>query len=107
MRVTHEDLDRRVEAVEIALSNGVERFQGVEDRLDSIIASVDRMAETIAPIRDDISTIKEMTGGWKAIGTVGKFIKWVGVLAASFTGIIGFMILAAKAFAATVMKNIL
>lgn len=103
MRVTHEDLDRRVEAVEIALSNGVERFQGVEDRLDSIIASVDRMAETIAPIRDDISTIKEMTGGWKAIGTVGRFIKWLSGIAVA----IGAIAVAAKAGLAHAMRVVL
>jgi hypothetical protein len=98
--ITHEDIDRRVRDVERALDKGVHRFKGIEDRLDHILASVESMATTIKPIRDDISTIKEMTGGWKAIGTVGRFIKWSSGIAVA----IGAFALAAKAWAMAAFK---
>jgi len=98
--ITHEDIDRRIIVVENALERGVERFGGLESRLDTIIHSVGQLNETIAPIRDDISTIKEMTGGWKAIGVVGRFIKWVGGIAVAVAAVA----VMAKAWAITALK---
>ncbi|MEN9924069.1 MAG: hypothetical protein RL268_195 [Pseudomonadota bacterium] len=56
----------------------------IENKLDALIASVDSLTKTVEPIRDDISTIKEMTTGWRAVGTVGRFIKWAGGIATAF-----------------------
>jgi hypothetical protein len=98
--ITHEDIDARVRAVEQSLIGGIGRFNGIEQKLDDVIESVAQLTATVEPIRADMSTIKEMTGGWKAIGTVGRFIKWSSGIAVA----IGAFALAAKAWAMAAFK---
>jgi hypothetical protein len=105
--ITHEDIDARVRAVEQSLIGGIGRFNGIEEKLDAVIDSVAQLTATVEPIRADMSTIKEMTGGWKAIGTVGRLIKWVGVIAGSITAVIALVVVTAKAWAATAIKALL
>ena len=78
--VTHEDLNDR-------LVKGDARFCIIETKLDDLIGIVTKLTETVEPIRNDISTIKEITGGWKALGTLGQFAKWAGGIAAALGAI--------------------
>ena len=80
--VTHEDIHAR-------LASGQQRFSQVEETLAELKASIDTVIKgqaeirtTIKPISDEISEIKEIVGAWKALGTVGKFVKWVSGLLA-------------------------
>ena len=78
--VTHEQLAER-------LDKGDRRFGAIEEKLDALIESVDKLTATVEPIKDDISVIKEMTSGWRAVGTIGKFAKWVGSIATALAAI--------------------
>lgn len=90
MTVSHEDIDNRLE-------RGEGRFTAIEKKLDELIGAVTTLTETVEPIRDDISTIKEMTGGWKAIGIAGRFVKWAGGVAAAIVAVLVVIKAGAKA----------
>ena len=55
--VSHEDIDER-------LARGEGRFREIEDKLDNLIEGVAKLTATVEPIRDDISTIKELVRRW-------------------------------------------
>ena len=98
--VSHEDTAERIDASD-------EGAGPIEKKLDELLKRVDALAKIVEPIAGDISTIKEMTGGWKAIGTVASFIKWTGALAGAIAMIVGVVIAATKAFAATIVRSVL
>jgi hypothetical protein len=87
---THEDIAAR-------LDKGDVRFVGIENKLDALSASVESLTKTVEPIRDDISVIKEMTGGWRAIGTAGRFAKWIGGVVGAIVALWAFLKITAKA----------
>ena len=76
-KVSHEDLADR-------LASGETRFRTIETKLDDLILSVKTLAETVEPVVSDISTIKEITSGWRALGTIASFVKWASGLVAAF-----------------------
>lgn len=87
--VTDEDIQAR-------LASGQQRFAHVEDvlfevkhALEQVIKGQDELRETIRPISDDIAQIKDMVGAWKAIGSAGRFAKWLGGIA---TGLVALWI---------------
>lgn len=88
--VSHEDIDER-------LARGEGRFREIEDKLDNLIEGVAKLTATVEPIRDDISTIKEMTGGWKAIGQIGRFFKWVSGVGAGVAIVAAAIVVVVKA----------
>lgn len=94
--ISHEDIAERIDASD-------ERAGAIEKKLDALIESVDALTKIVEPIADDIFTIKEMTGGWKAIGTFGRFLKWMGGLAAAIAAIV----VALKAGLAHAMRVVL
>jgi hypothetical protein len=84
---THEDI-----LEQIAL--GQKRFSQVEDvlldlkhSLASVVQGQNEFRETIKPISDDITQIKDMVSAWKAIETAGKFAKWIGGIAAALAAV--------------------
>lgn len=112
MTVPHEDIDRRVQAVEDALKGGIARFNEIERHqseqaasMNALTTAVQELTLTIKPIRDEISTISQVAVGWKTVGTVGKFIKWLGIIAAAITSIIALVVVTAKAWAAAAMRG--
>ena len=87
--VTHEDIQAR-------LASGQQRFTHVEGALNEVkralqevIRGQEEFRETIKPISDDIAQIKDMVGAWKAIGSAGRFAKWLGGIA---TGLVALWI---------------
>lgn len=79
--VSHEDIAEHIDASD-------EGAGPIEKKLDELLKRVDALAKIVEPIAGDISTIKEMTGGWEAIGTFGRFLKWIGGLAAAVAAIV-------------------
>lgn len=71
--VSHEDIMNR-------LDNGDGRFRKVEEDLDDIKADVAEMKETLVAIKD-------MVEAWTAAKTAGRFIKWLGGVAAGLAAI--------------------
>lgn len=90
--VSHEDLANR-------LDSGDNHFKCIDKKLDELIEGVQSLTETVEPIRADISTIREITAGWKALGTVGAFVKWASGIALG--------VLALWAFAKALAKGML
>lgn len=72
--ISHEDIMNR-------LGGGDDRFKKVEDDLDDIKADVAEMKETLVAIKD-------MVEAWTAVKTAGRFIKWLGGIAAGIAAIL-------------------
>ena len=79
--ITHEDIHAR-------LASGQQRFAHVEDvlakveaALSQVIKGQDEFRATIKPISEDIADIKDIVGAWKAVGSAGRFAKWIGGIA--------------------------
>lgn len=74
-QISHEDIADRLE-------RGEARFSCIEGKLNDISEGIKHLSETVEPLRDDVSTIKEMASGWKALNTIGHFFSWIGKLGA-------------------------
>ena len=72
--ISHEDIMNR-------LGGGDDRFKKVENDLDDIKADVAEMKESVI-------AIKEMVEAWTAVKTAGRFIKWLGGIAAGIAAIL-------------------
>ena len=89
--VTHEDIHARLASGQQRFAHVEEVLAKVEAALDQVIRGQDEFRNTIKPISEDIADIKDMVGAWKAVGSAGRFAKWLGGIT---TGLVALWIVA-------------
>lgn len=72
------------------LAQGSERFMSIERKLESIVEALEplpQMRTDMAQMQKDISATKELVEAWNAVKTGGKFVTWLGAIAAALAAV--------------------
>jgi len=93
MVVTHDQVDARVRVVENALAAGVARFNNLDCKIDAIATSL----ENLPQMQEDISATKDLVAAWATVKNTGRFVKWIGGIAAAIVAITMFVRATVKA----------
>lgn len=65
------------------LAQGSERFMSIEKKLESIVEAL----EPLPQMQKDIAATKELVEAWNAVKTGGKFVTWLGAIAAALAAL--------------------
>ncbi|WP_179504342.1 MULTISPECIES: hypothetical protein [unclassified Sphingomonas] len=66
----------------------VQRMSGLETSVDQLIKAVDAMRGELSDVKEGVEETREIVKAWEAVKTGGKFVKWVGALAAAIAAIV-------------------
>ncbi|WP_333838797.1 hypothetical protein [Novosphingobium sp.] len=66
----------------------VQRMSGLETRVDDLIKAVEAMNSSLTEVKDGVEETREIVKAWEAVKMSGKFVKWLGALAAAIAAIV-------------------
>ena len=66
---------------------GEARFRMIDQKLDTLIASMAALKQDVDELKTDVAETKEIVEAWSAVKTIGKFVKWTGGILAAVIAI--------------------
>lgn len=82
-QTTHRDIADR-------LDKGNERFAVIESKLVEIADHL-KALDALPQMQADIAATKEIVEAWSAVKWIGRFFKWLGIVAAAVTALAGML----------------